>query len=344
MTNELNEIVNNLPNDRLLNIKELQTNIFKFNNIICNYQLLFKFFYENTKFKNIDFYTKVQNLPYEFLVIYKYFTNLKKYNDYIKFSLGDSLDKFNFLWNIIHQENDIIIQIPFSGSMFDNIDEHEYKINSSNTVNILSNYEDLIKNNSNFKLLVKLLKTNKVLITDYIASGKAFETLLILLDYYEINLDNLYFLFISYTDNIEERIKNLIHTKYEKKYNFKNINFIILNNVLNRYYTNSEDTNSRCIPKYSYDLWQYKIKDIETKFLEKNMGYYNCNLHRFGYILFGICFYYNFITKNEYTDENYLNDTVIKNKIVKFITSISGGYYDKYLKYKIKYIKLKNIS
>jgi hypothetical protein len=339
MTSELNNIINNLPNDRLISIKDLQTNIIKLQNVICNYQLLFKFFYENNKFKNIDFYTKIQKLSDEFFLIYKYFSYLENYNDYIKFSLGDSLDKFNFLWNIIHQQNDIIIQIPFSGSMFDNINEYEYKINSSSTVNILSNYNDLIKNNHNFKLLVKLLKTNKVLITDYIASGKSFETLLILLDYYEVNLDNLYFLFISYTDNIENKIRDLINNKYEK-YNFNNIEFIILDNVINRYYTNSEDTNSRCVPKYSYDLWQYKIKDIETKFLENNMGYYNCNLHRFGYLLFSICFYYKFITKNTFDKEN--NDSVIKKKINNFITNMTGGYYDKYIKYKMKYIKLKN--
>lgn len=290
-----------------------------------------KFFKQNSFFNQTYFYTN-RNLIEEYNIIYRYFNEIRKYNEYIKFSLGDSLDKFNYFWNTIDLDKKMqILQIPFSDSMFINTEnvgevdtnnplEIDYVLDETKKELMFRNYNELLRNNKNFRLLVDNLNLGKkVVVTDFILSGKIFETLLILFINFDVNIDNLHFIFITFTDNIQEKMKYLIDTKYNTHFDFNNIKFIQITDhaVLNHYYTNSEDTNSRCVAKYPPRDWIINIDD-SVYYDGTSPNFYNCNVHRLGYLLFVSCFYELFLKNNiDIYDNQELNT-----KLQQFFLSI----------------------
>jgi hypothetical protein len=105
--------------------------------------------------KDLEFYRDIVNDPRgdlvnEFMTIYKYFNILGKYKSTHEiYSLGDSLDKLNLIWN--HNNDKKIIQIPFSDSMYDKQEKKEgeesinIKINEGRKKIIIDNYDNLLQ-------------------------------------------------------------------------------------------------------------------------------------------------------------------------------------------------------
>jgi len=218
-------------------------------------------------------------------------------------------------------------------------------VNSKEMLLMIDSFENLRRNNFEFDNLINDLNNNRnVLITDFMSRGKSLYTLLILLQTKNVNLTNLTFLYLTehvYGDNEVILIQNAI------RYNFElfNINFdykkilIIKNTSLDSsQHQNSELTNSRCIPKYKQSSWGRQLDDV----YENN--YFNCNVHTILYYMINSCFYDNFVVNN-YNAEHV--DTELSRLIDDFINNttknnIMNDFRKKYLKYKSKYIKLKN--
>jgi len=120
---------------------------------------------------------------------------------------------------------------------------------------------------------------------------------------------------------------------------YNNVIFIPRISLYRHYHQNSEHTNSRCIPKYESESWSSQLTEIY------NQNYLLCNIHRILYNLANSCFYNEFIIKNFDSDIRNIDD--IKQRIKEFISdkkinNYMNGFDKKYLKYKQKYLKLKN--
>jgi broad specificity phosphatase PhoE len=343
--------LNLIPNitTMLLSNQTIIDIVSQFKDLECNYTLIKNIYNSFTKEKKelflnqFSFYTQHEyKQEYPIIFIYYYYLN-KYFNlDYKIFSLGDSLDKLNTFWNLVNQNN--IIIIPFSGSSFDDIDIEKSTIvfNNEIFIDMMSKFNNLLQNNNYFKNLIDTLERDeKVLITDFMLTGKSFATIILLLQQNNINIKKLYFLYITYNDDINILLKNACDTL---KFPIENIKIVKLDRILNFYYTNSEKSNSRCIPKYSVKQWDKDLKDIYYDGLEPN--YFNCNLHKILYYISSICFYNNFVVKhfNEIEDSDFfINlDKLIKD-FIQMTTDNNSlvGIKMKYLKYKSKYLKLK---
>jgi hypothetical protein len=98
------------------------------------------------------------------------------------------------------------------------------------------------------------------------------------------------------------------------------------------------------MPKYSVKQWDIELQVVFYDGLVPN--YLFCNLHKILYYISSICFYNNFIIPNFEEPEDsdvFLN---LNDFITEFIRTIStsnsvSGLKMKYLKYKTKYLKLK---
>ncbi len=358
------------------------------NKLVSNYYILknyFNFIDKDSGYRDETYYRlwkSPNNLATEFITIFKYFYEINMvFNEgYKVYSLGDSLDKLNFLWNIKNPDRRII-SIPLSGLTFKN---------NLDICDLIEKYPDLLTNNPNFKMLVDDLNSGvRVVITDYLNSGKTLISLLNLFKHYQTNINNLHFIFIAlieqtdgedvYEEDVEggltltEINTNAILNKFGIIDTTDKIKFIAPEGILDRYYTNSEDISSlesRCVPKYNLRNWNSLPADVfiknENDPYSKQPNYFNCNYNRILYYLSTSYFYDNFILQN-INRQNIVFNNEFKGIIKKLIDektkideeqlkrsmsqSSRGGssnlsnnidpMKNKYLKYKSKYLKLK---
>ncbi len=358
------------------------------NKLVSNYYILknyFNFIDKDSGYRDETYYRlwkSPNNLATEFITIFKYFYEINMvFNEgYKVYSLGDSLDKLNFLWNIKNPDRRII-SIPLSGLTFKN---------NLDICGLIEKYPDLLTNNPNFKMLVDDLNSGvRVVITDYLNSGKTLISLLHLFKRYQTNINNLHFIFIALIDQTNGEdvyeddgegglILTAINTdailnKFGIIDTTDKIKFIAPEGILDRYYTNSEDKSSlesRCVPKYNFKKWNSSPADVfimnENDPYSRESNYLNCNYNRILYYLSTSWFYDNFILQN-INKQNLVFDNELKNALKKIIDektktdeeqlkrsmgqSSRGGssnisndidpMKNKYLKYKSKYLKLK---
>lgn len=245
-----------------------------------------------------------------------YFKEINRYfkKDFAIFGLGDSLNKFDMMWNSLNESNQIV-NIPFSGSFFDDpVNFHSMTpiLNQKKFDDMIQKIGILYKNNQNFKRMIDLIKDGKqVLITDYGNFGGATITILILLSNIpEISekLRNVKILLLTFNDDIldfiSENIEILDKDKILDLSKILDVKF--LDNVFSRYYTNSEDSNSRCVPKYGYKLWN----NIPDKMYRDglNYNYFGCYLSIYIHFIYNYCYYIQVIQPNilsmDDTDKN----------------------------------------
>jgi broad specificity phosphatase PhoE len=339
LNNIIEKLFNKLKeNQRLLTIDEIY---FIIKNIIgtnlCNFYLIKKFirliskfindnlssinlYDENIKYDDFKFYLNNNNLTDNFYCEYIYFHKITEFikTDHTIFSLGDSLNKINLFWNFKNPDYKII-NIPLSGSIYEYNETNKIVLNESSYTEMISKLGKFIENNDSFRLMLKLLSEGKkVLITDYMLSGKSLFTFIKILKELSVSLENVNFLYIL--NNIESQV-----SYYEKKpheqliteFNYINpIHYINIGNksMFDVIHTNSEFNNSRCTPKYIYDMWDSRPDDVYS--VENYKNYFNCNLHTLLFTLSNLCFYDFFYKTNKtITDYNILYD-----KIKSFVT------------------------
>lgn len=232
---------------------------------------------------------------------YKLFLYIQE--DYKIYSLGDSLEKLNYLWNINFKDDKKkqILTIPFSGSTYKKengeiiFDEEKYQ-------KIQEEYNNLKENNKNFNEMIDDIKQGKnVLLTDYGAYGKALATIMYMLYTQEEllpeNMSNLKFLIIIADggrdyETVEQKteiIYNYLSLFNKEPFdesplnrffgNLTNMDYII--GYYPRVLSNSDDDNykSRCIAKYDVDKWE----DVPSYvWMDENNrpNYFMCNLSR----------------------------------------------------------------
>ena len=149
----------------------------------------------------IDFYKNtISNMETQYPCMYMYYRFIKYYKNinFEIFSLGSSLEKFNILWNSFNIDN-IIKEIPLSGSMYDYGENHTIVLNERKRDEMVRKFPLLLRNNPAFRKLVDTLNENRndVLITDVKGSGKSLKTILYLLNFYKVNVSRLFFLYIT---------------------------------------------------------------------------------------------------------------------------------------------------
>jgi len=209
----------------------------------------------------------------------------KVLNDYLTsgfevYSLGDSLEKFNYVWNFFHEEE--VISVPFSGSMYIN-EGSDVIVDDLARNSIFSRLKELFTNNSNFaKMAESIFSGKKVLITDFGHSGKAYITITNILNQIKDDIDytNCYYLHITPSEEeISNNIKKLLGTQRPRT--------IFIDDMPERYFINSEVYSSRCIPRYSSDMWLESPQDVWYNGLTPN--YKQCNLHRILMVILFCC-------------------------------------------------------
>lgn len=205
-----------------------------------------------------------------------YFELLKKFNDAQLYSLGDSLDKLNYLWNVTHPDSQIIA-VPFSGSMYANIGD-QIVLDPKESDLMASKFESLLIHNDTFGNMVQnIISGKKVLITDYGHSGKAYITITKLINnMISVDWSNVWYLQITLDPDI-------IDNNIEKHLNQEPHSHIIYHEDLpDVYFTNSDRPyggyNSRCVPRYEVSNWNKSPDDIWSLGLTPN--YRLCNIHR----------------------------------------------------------------
>lgn len=188
------------------------------------------------------------------------------------YSLGDSLDKLNFVWNKMGTEPKIK-SIPFSGSMFNVMDEI-VTLDEEKEANMYAKMDNLLENNPNFKELIDKIRDGiEVLITDYGNHGRAIMTLIKMFVNMGIaNLSSLTYLQICpEIETIESNIAVNIPDTH-------GINRVYVEELPSNYFLKSEETESRCVSKYSEDMWEREPDLVWMNGLMPN--YKLCNLHR----------------------------------------------------------------
>jgi hypothetical protein len=227
-------------------------------------------------------------IEYYFLAIREHTSNGGKL-----YSLGDSLDKFNYVWNINQEQ--MIVSVPFSGSMYYNIPNSSKIVLDKNLEKLMySSVRNLYEHNNGFKELFNDIAIgNHILITDYGHSGKALITITKLINYLaqlisiEISWNNVEYLQITPSMKIiQENIK-------EHLWNEPQPSVIYYNRYLDSYFTNSDrwtgGYNSRCVPRYEVNSWSESPEHIWKNGLIDN--YKLCNIHRV-LLLFQLCCHY----------------------------------------------------
>ena len=218
------------------------------------------------------------------------------YDGYV-YSLGDSLDKFNYIWNVTHVDEQIV-NIPFSGSMYDGIDDSiDIELNPEVETLMQDNLKDLLIHNKNFALLYNdILQGKKILITDYGLSGKAVITIIILLNSLGVtDFRNVTYLQITNDSSIIQ------HNITIHLHGFAQPNIIYIDEAPDVYFTNSDRPymgfNSRCVPRYEVGNWKEVPDDVWYQGLIPN--YSLCNIHR-RFLLFQLC-----CTLNDFFEDNF---------------------------------------
>ncbi len=341
--------------NRKLELNEIQSIIrFNYNDVECNYDLILSILRKITELEptiDLAYYLKSTNYnSSQATIMFIYFKILKYYFDknFIVFSFGDSLDKLNSMWNLMNDEHHRIKNVPFSGNMY----LANFEVKQTNYENMIQLFETMLENNPMFRDLVNRLRTgtDNIVITDFMSHGTSLITLLELFKLKNINTTKLHYHYLTYNDNIDN-IKEKIE-EYKDTFNISNIKIHILDNVLDRYFTNSEDYNSRCVPKYSYQSWIRPVRETDVYIDGTNPNYFNCNVHTLIFYLVYLCFYNKFIIKYiDNTDPEFNNEMILEQIIKGFfdkyydfnkLEGVIDTFEKKYLKYKYKYILLKN--
>jgi hypothetical protein len=212
------------------------------------------------------------------------------------YTLGDSLDKFSFIWNLLEDKK--IKTIPFSGNMYD-VKEEELKLNHDKLSLMMENFQNLVANNIEFRNMVQDLNSGKnVLITDYGHSGRALVTIIALLNLNGISMETLTYYQLCF---IDEKIKlnNLVSHALKEMGHIPIKDIIIFEGTLDFYLIDSDSLNlserrgislySRCIPSYPVEKWHNPLDENSVWSYNKprsdgtsvNIGnYYQCNINR----------------------------------------------------------------
>lgn len=370
-------LYNNIPTNRYINQQESLSILNNSMSQCCNYynvlymsdllNLQYECQYKKNimlpKYSDIFDVETLMSLVYYFKFVDNFFN---KYGHNSVFSLGDSLDKYNYIWNLFN--NNKISIIPFSGSAYtDDFESKKIVFDVEMYNNMKHSFPSLIANNAGFRELYnKIVSGKNVLITDFGLTGKSIISIVkLLLEFHpHISLKNVTYLLISYsTDetmaNISEHISDL-----------HGMNIIYADYYIGHYFTNSEESQSRCVPKYGSSSWNKLPDDVWKNNLLNN--YHLCNIHRCIFMLQICCTYNVYIENKELIkiDDNnkFINSTItnLKKMIDQLISNnqkintvynhpwvstvkqfvvpmvdLDGGYYEKYMKYKQKYYKLR---
>jgi hypothetical protein len=287
--------------------------------IVKEFKILMEKNGDTTNFSEVErFYKNFYKTAHEqFTWMFLYYQKVKEYfnNNYSVYSLGSSLEKVNLVYSLLKEE---IIEIPFSGSMYDYIPgTTNIILNEEKKALMMTSYKDLLKNNTNFKLLVDRLNNNdkRVVITDVKAQGKSLLTLLTLFKANDVNMDNLYFFYITTDD--EPVPNNFIYTKTDndlrREFVYNN-SITFLNTIdIEPIFIHGEDFGTRCITRYNYTEWTKQptdiyfdedIKDAEDAGDDFNItksqinNYLKCNFNNMFFYLFSVCFFEKFVKPN----------------------------------------------
>ncbi|QKF94763.1 HAD-like protein [Fadolivirus algeromassiliense] len=333
--NDCTFLFNSIEKNRLMVNNEYNGLLEKFKEKCCDLKYISKlmdsiYFKTNGKIKfPLNQILSKDNIIMTFSY-FKYIEMFYNQEDSIVYSLGDSLDKLNFIWNLYNDKK--IINIPFSGSMYENIEKSEkIKLLTESELLMYGESDNLIKNNKKFSEMLQHIKSGKkILITDFGHSGKAYLTIINLLNKMGVkNYKDVFYLHI--TPSIDEIENNILLNNISV-----NINRIYIDELPHFYYTNSdriENGFTRCVPRYSVDLWNGPPDDVWKNEFEKN--YYLCNLHRC-LLLIALCCVnknyienkYSFVLKGE-TKEKYTeiktNNSIEINTFINSISDIIGG-------------------
>jgi hypothetical protein len=149
--------------------------------------------------------------------------------------------------------------------------------------------------------------------------GTSLVTILELFRLNNIRTKNLYFYYLTGNDELP-----LLFNKIQK-IGILDIKKIKFNKdiLIDPYFINSENSNSRCAPKYSNSSWTQPPSDVYVDGMTKN--YYNCNMHTLLFYLIHKCFYENFFI-NRYNDPELMDND-------KLLTSSINGFYHDLLNY-----------
>jgi hypothetical protein len=331
----------------------------------------------------IDFYKNSINLMKEqYPWMYIYFRIIKFYFNinFDVFSLGSSLEKPNMLWNTFNQDN-LIKEIPFSGSMFDYGPDSAILLNESKRDDMVTKFPLLIANNPEFRNLVETLQANKrdVLITDVKGSGKSLKSILYLFQRFNINVTKLFFIYITTNYEAENGTLTIIPNDELTQYNYHNPILYLNSNKIDIYFIKGEDIGARCIAHYQREAWDrpptpvFYDNPADEKMIIDNFK--KCNINNFLFLIFSACFFRQFIIPklkvlstiipegqnmasidreiNDFVDSHLSEETKrqireeqLRKEAMKHPKTASSTTYDdldkKYLKYKLKYLKLKN--
>jgi hypothetical protein len=251
----------------------------------------------------IDFYKDtISNMETQYPCMYMYYRFIKYYKNinFEIFSLGSSLEKFNILWNSFNIDN-IIKEIPLSGSMYDYGENHTIVLNERKRDEMVHKFPLLLRNNPAFRKLVDTLNKNRndVLITDVKGSGKSLKTILYLLNLYKVNVSRLFFLYITTNyDGTDGLITNEISEDL-KQYNYYNPIIYFNNTNLDTYFVKGEEAGARCIAHYQKEVWDepptpiYYDNPANPEAIIDN--YRKCNFHTLLFIMFSACFFKKYI-------------------------------------------------
>ena len=365
LTHEDLTMFRNIPSDRYLTNSEIKERLATID--ICNYAQIknildalikgigahFKEYIQ--MFSGHDYKKTLRTLVLYFICIQKYIQN-----DHQLYSLGDSLNKFNFVWNTSNPSHHIT-SIPFSGSIFNSGGEmYDYivTINPKNFQKISESYMQLYNNNAKFKNMYDdLVDGKKIIITDVMESAKGFITLMYIIKNiaraksHKINYQNLTYLALCVTDHTIVRIlKNIERFRYMCPRRLPHL--IFSPECPTEYFMFSEFDDagySRCAPRYSVNQWSQAPADVWT--VGKIKNYYLCNFHQLLIMLQLSCFSLFFlhhqskfqdtyqIDSNDYLDKIHistikmLDDTVINDYVKQRISKFSDEWFEAFIKF-----------
>lgn len=370
---ELHTLFNNIIN----NILYLEKNNLPLSNNDIYFSSIISFFKKNQcNYNNIDIFLRNYDIVleknlglkynskqiYEIIgyqhkiidssIMHLYFKEIYDYFEegYTIFGLGDSLYKFDSFWNIVNPDKEII-NIPFSGKFYDNKDGKPL-FNKDIYDKMIADIDILYLNNPNFKKMIDLIGYDKrVLITDFGNYGSSTTTILTLLSHIPriaSKIKNIKLLLLTFNDDISNIIKEQLHSLN----NCIDISGILKvqlsDDVISHYYTNSEESSSRCVPKYDNKLWNNAPNKMYMDGL--NYNYVGCYLSKYIHFIYNYCYYYTIILPSLSQKYNNIYKEVNENAKnffnVNYMSEIAY-FYDKILKYFNKlyeYEKLKKIT
>ena len=357
----INLIYRESGNNSLILLESLN-NIYQKNNTKLNE--MYSYFFNEKKNSTIQkevFYTPEPLPILVFLKFIQYYDNLVNGNIYF---LGDSLYKFKIMYDLLKPENNSKL-IKFSGNKF--LSKEVENIFSENNIN--TDFVDNLKKNAEeyyFKnqtlidnIFDNLKKRKKIVIFDYLTSGVSLLTLIEFFKYLNENVirDNLKI--ENFNDVILKRVLFVnLHSYIETKRIISilegRINFVTYEMDIDPFFfyhfINSDkfltsNLCSRCVPKYSPDLWKENIEVYKEEM--DYLNYLGCNISNLEIIIF-----LNFILKNKLDLDKIIiskgstNDkkceaiTINKDNLVEGLNIIQNDNKNEYnIYYKIDFLR-----